>query len=124
MNCRWNRHDVCAFRVGYERRLGFWTLGAVLTFFSDQVLKGAESNQNKPLPGYFVINLHAVYRLTDHAELFADVSNLLDAKYATFAQFGDPTGIGAAGVPAVGADSRFLAPGAPIAVYGGVRITF
>jgi iron complex outermembrane receptor protein len=102
-----------------------WTVGAVLTYFGDQYLKGDESNQNPPLAGYFIVNLHGVYRLNDHAELFADVSNLFNAKYADFAQYGDPTGVGAPGVPqGVGVDNRFLAPGAPIAVYGGLRVKF
>jgi iron complex outermembrane receptor protein len=101
-----------------------WKLGGVLTYFSDQYLKGDESNQNPTLPGYVVINLHSTYKVTDNIELFANIQNLLNSKYATFAQFGDPTGVGAPGVPVngVGVDNRFLAPGVPIAVYGGIRV--
>ena len=103
-----------------------WVVGATLTYFSDQYLKGDEANQNAPLPGYAVVNLHTTYKVTENIELFAKVSNLLDAKYATFAQFGDPTGVGAPGVPVSGpaVDNRFLAPGAPIAAYGGIRVRF
>lgn len=103
-----------------------WTVGAVVTYFSDQYLRGDESNQNAPLPGYAVVNLHTSYKISDAVELFANVTNLLDAKYASFAQFGDPTGVGAPGVPTngIGVDNRFLAPGAPIAVFGGLRIKF
>ena len=103
-----------------------WIVGAALTYFSDQFLRGDESNQNPTLPGYAVVSLHTSYKLTDNFELFANVQNLLDAKYASFGQFGDPTGIDAAGVPTngVGVDTRFLAPGAPIAVYGGMRMRF
>ncbi len=92
-----------------------WIVGAALTYFSDQFLRGDESNQNPTLPGYAVVSLHTSYKITDHFELFANVQNLLDAKYASFGQFGDPTGIGAPGVPTngVGVDNRFLAPGAP-----------
>ena len=98
----------------------------VLTYFSDQYLRGDESNQNPPLPGYAVVNLHTTYTITDHIELFANVQNLFNANYATFAQYGDPTGVGAPGVPTngIGVDNRFLAPGAPIAVYGGVKVKF
>ena len=101
-----------------------WTIGAVLTYFSDQYLKGDESNQNAPLSGYAVLNLHGSYKVTDHVEFFANISNLTDAKYATFGQYGDPTGVGAPGVPTsgIGVDNRFLAPGAPLAVFGGVRV--
>jgi iron complex outermembrane recepter protein len=64
--------------------------------------------------------------VTEHIELFATISNLTDAKYATFGAYGDPTGVGAPGVPTsgIGVDNRFIAPGVPLAVYGGVRVTF
>ena len=116
------RHQL---KVGADYRiLPQWKVGGVLTYFSDQYLKGDESNQNATLPGYVVVNLHSTYKVTDNVELFANIQNLLDSKYATFAQFGDPTGAGAPGVPAsgIGVDNRFLAPAAPIAVFGGVRI--
>jgi iron complex outermembrane recepter protein len=102
------------------------TIGAVLTYFSDQYLRGDESNQNAPLPGYAMLNLHGSYKMTEHIELFANISNLTDAKYATFGAYGDPTGIGAPGVPTngIGVDNRFLAPGAPLVAYGGVRVRF
>ena len=101
-----------------------WTIGAVLTYFSDQYLRGDESNQNAPLPGYAVVNLHSTYKVTDHIELFANIANLFNANYATFGAYGDPTGVNAPGVPVsgIGVDNRFLAPGAPLAVYGGVRV--
>ncbi|HUN50075.1 MAG TPA: TonB-dependent receptor [Candidatus Sulfotelmatobacter sp.] len=107
-----------------------WTVGGVLTYFSDQYLRGDESNQNAPLPGYAVLSLHSSYEITENFEVFGNVQNALDSRYATFAQFGDPTGVGAPGVPAgavtngPGVDNRFLAPAAPIAVFGGIRVTF
>jgi iron complex outermembrane recepter protein len=103
-----------------------WAVGIVLSYFSDRFLRGDESNQNAPLPGYVVVSLHTSYKVTDNFEVFANVQNLLDAKYASFGQYGDPTGVGAPGVPTngIGVDNRFLAPGAPIAVYGGVRLRF
>jgi iron complex outermembrane recepter protein len=103
-----------------------WIVGAVLTYFSDQFLRGDEANQNPTLPGYVLISLHTSYKISDNFELFANVHNLLDAKYASFGQFGDPAGIGAAGVPTngVGVNNRLLAPGAPISVYGGMRVRF
>ena len=106
------------------------TIGAVLTYFSDQYLRGDESNQNKPLAGYTVVNVHALYRAWEHAELFVNISNLLDTKYATFGQYGDPTGVGAPGIPAgavtnqPGVDNRFFGPAPPLAVFGGVKIIF
>ena len=54
------------------------------------------------------------------------MANLLDARYATFGQYGDPTGVGAPGVPTngIGVNNRFLGPAAPVAVYGGIRVKF
>jgi iron complex outermembrane receptor protein len=103
-----------------------WIIGAALTYFSAQFLRGDESNQNPPLPGYVVVSFHTSYKVADNFELFADIQNLLNAKYASFGQFSDPAGIGAPGVPTngIGVDNRFLAPGAPIAVYGGMRLKF
>lgn len=102
------------------------TIGAVLTYFGDQYLRGDESNQNAPLAGYAVVNLHGAYKVIDHVELFASITNLFDNHYATFGAYGDPTGANAPGVPTsgVGVDNRFLAPGIPLAIYGGVRVTF
>jgi iron complex outermembrane receptor protein len=107
-----------------------WTVGGVLTCYSDQYLRGDESNQNLPLPGYAVVNLHTSYKVTENFEIFANIQNALNARYSTFAAFGDPTGIGAPGIPAgavangPGVDNRFLGPAPPIAVFGGVRVRF
>jgi len=107
-----------------------WTVGGTLTYFGEQYLRGDETNQNRPLPGYAVLNLHSSYTVTQNFELFANVANALDARYATFGQYGDPTGIGAPGIPAgavtngPGVNNRFLSPAAPVAVFGGLRVRF
>jgi hypothetical protein len=62
-------------------------------------------------------------------QVFATIRNLLNAKYATYGTFGDPTGVGAPGIPAgavangPGVDDRFQSPAAPTSVYVGVRVT-
>jgi iron complex outermembrane receptor protein len=119
------------FKVGANYRLtGRWTVGGVVIGDSDEYLRGDESNQNPTLPGYVVVNLHSTYAVTKHLEAFASVQNLFDAHYATFAQFGDPTGIGAPGIPAgavtngPGVDNRFVGPAPPISVYAGVHVRF
>lgn len=119
------------FKVGANYRLtGKWTVGGVVIGDSDEYLRGDEANQNPTLPGYVVVNLHSSYAVTRNLEAFANVQNLFDAHYATFAQFGDPTGIGAPGIPAgavsngPGVDNRFVGPAPPIAVYAGVHVRF
>ena len=107
-----------------------WIIGATATYTGAQYYRGDESNQNAPLPGYALVNLHSSYKLGVHIELFATVDNLFDARYATFGQYGDPTGIGAPGIPAgattngPGVDNRFQSPGAPIAAFAGIRAEF
>jgi len=118
-------------KVGADYRVtSSVTVGGILSYFSNQFLRGDETNQNVPLPGYAVLNLHGTYSVTQNVALFANVMNTLDARYATFAQYGDPTGVGASGIPAgamsngPGVDNRFLMPAPPIAVFGGLRVTF
>ena len=107
-----------------------WIIGATLIYSGAQFYRGDESNQNAQLPGYALLNLHTSYKLGEQIELFARVDNLFNARYSTFGQFGDPTGVGAPGVPASattngpGVDNRFQSPGAPIAAFAGVRAKF
>ncbi len=109
----------------YEIRPG-WRLGGGLAWVGDQIYRGDESNQMAPLGAYAVLNLHASAQITPRLTLFANVDNVADGRYATFGVLGDPTGIGAAGVPAgpAGVDTRFQSPAAPIAAYGGLRLRF
>lgn len=106
-----------------------WTLGATLLVVSNQPYFGDESNQNAPMPGYHVVGLDSSYRIGRTMQVFATIRNLLNAKYATYGTFGDPTGVGAPGIPAgavangPGVDDRFQSPAAPTSVYLGVRVT-
>ncbi|MGD0866289.1 MAG: TonB-dependent receptor [Rhizomicrobium sp.] len=112
------------------RVLPSWIVGADIVYESSQFFRGDEFNQMGPLPGYTEVNLHSKYELTDHVELFVNVVNALDGKYATFGVLGDPTGIGAPGIPpgavtnGPGVDNRFESPSAPISAFGGVRVEF
>ena len=107
-----------------------WTIGGILAYFSDQFLHGDESNRNATLPGYAVVNLHSAYTITKNFEIFAGVRNLFNAHYNTFGAFGDPTGVGAPGIPADATtndprvDNRFVMPAPPLSIFGGVRIRF
>jgi iron complex outermembrane recepter protein len=105
--------------VNYEDSRG-WTLGAELTAASGQYLRGDESNQASKLPGYRIVNLDGSYALSAHFELFALVQNLFDARYDTFGTFFDTTKIPALGLT----DPRTLTPGAPLAVFAGLRAHF
>jgi outer membrane receptor protein involved in Fe transport len=117
-------------KAGFDWQLGpRWSTGATLVYVGSQFYKGDESNQAPALPGYAVLGLHAAYRPWRRAELFIAVQNLADRRYATFGIYGDPTGIGAPGIPADAqsndprVDNRFQSPGAPRSVFAGLRVT-
>jgi iron complex outermembrane receptor protein len=107
-----------------------WLIGADVLYESAQYFRGDESNQMAPLAGFAAVNLHSRYELTDHIELFVDAFNALNSRYATFGVLGDPTGIGAPGIPkdavtnGPGVDNRFESPGPPIGAFGGARVVF
>ena len=100
-----------------------WTVGGNLIVASDQYFFGDQSNQNPKLAGYYVVNLRSSYRVTDNLEVFGLVQNLFDRKYATFGIFGDVTKTPLPGVTTP-SDPRFVSVAPPLAVFGGVRITF
>jgi len=97
-----------------------WSIGGTLVFMSDQNYRGDEANLSSRLPGYETVNLHSTYRVTPDFELFANIQNLFDSRYASFGNLGDATGAG----PVGGTDPRFQSPAAPIAAFGGVRVKF
>ncbi len=97
-----------------------WTIGGDLIVASDQYLRGDESNQNPKIPGYAVVNLHSSYRIGESVEIFGLIQNLFDQKYQTFGVFFDPTQIPSLGL----SNPRSLSPAAPLAAFGGLRISF
>jgi iron complex outermembrane receptor protein len=105
-----------------------WAVGAALRIVSDQIYFGDESNQNPPLPGFHVVDVHTSYRVNRHVEAFGSISNLFNSKFSTFGIDGDPTGVGAPGIPAgamsngPGVDNRFQSPAAPFALTAGIRV--
>ena len=100
-----------------------WKIGGNLIFASSQFFFGDASNQNPRLPGYWVVDLHSSYQITRNVELFALIKNLFDRNYTTFGILGDVTKTPLPGVPNP-SDPRFITVGAPLAVFGGVRVRF
>ena len=110
--------------------LPHWSVGATVNFASAQYYYRDESNQLPPILSYQVVGLHTSYDASDHVEVFATVSNVLNARYSTYGILGDPAGIGTPGIPVgamangTGIDNRFQSPATPIAGYAGMRVTF
>ena len=112
-----------------------WRVGANMTAFSDQYVRGNENNRHEPdgeeflhsgkIGGYAVFNLTTSYDFGNGLEIFAKVNNVFDKKYAT-------GGILAENIfqdvnSAATSEERgetFIAPGAPRAGWIGVRYRF
>jgi iron complex outermembrane receptor protein len=104
-------------RVAASDRL---TFGADVLASSGAPFRGDEGNLVEELDGYALLNLRAEYRLGEHARLFANLDNVLDEEYETFGVFGEADEVLGDGFE----DPEFVGPGAPRAVWVGVRVDF
>jgi len=100
-----------------------WTLAAAAIVQSGSYLFGDPANLTPKLPPFFVLTLSTSYQLTPHVALFAEVDNVTNARYYTYGTFSPTTSVFLAQAPNA-TNSRAYSPGAPVAGFGGVRITF
>ncbi len=111
---------------------------------SSSFARGNENNQHKPdgtyylgpgtSPSYAVVNLGAHYNFNKRLQLFAQINNLANNHYSTAAQLNrtpyDNNGnFTPRPFPPVKGDyplrqTTFYAPGAPFALFGGLKLTF
>ena len=121
------------FKLGFDYWLTpQWRLGADLIAVSSQFFRGDEGNDDRPLPGYAVVNLRTGYKLSDSVEVYGLVKNLFNTDYSTFGTYfdtgalrtvaGDPVGVGRNAT--VLENPRTITPAAPLAIYGGVKMKF
>ena len=97
-------------------------VAAEVIYNSDQWLRGDESNQLDEVDGFAIMNLRAIYQITDNISVFARVNNLFDTEYENFGLLGeDPDEV----IDFLSNDSPvFLGAGAPRAAFIGARIRF
>jgi len=127
------QHSV---KVGLDLRASAsWRVGAQLSAFSSQFARGNENNAHRAdggdfngagrIGGYALLNLTTSWQFARGWELFGKVSNVFDRKYASAARLGEnafgPTG--ALQAPADWRNEQFVGPGAPRAVWLGLRWT-
>jgi iron complex outermembrane recepter protein len=121
------------FKLGFDYWLTpQWRVGGDLIAVSSQFFRGDEGNDDRPLPGYAVINLRTGYKLSDKVEVYGLVKNLFNTDYATFGTYfdtdalrtvaGAPVGVGRNAT--VLENPRTITPAAPLTIYGGVKIKF
>lgn len=114
------RHRIVA-SADYD--FGVVSLGADVQAQSGQVLRGDESNDQPKTDGFATLNLRGQMKLGKAAQLFAEVTNVFIARYATFGTFSETDEIELDEVP--GADNpRALSPGAPRRFFLGMRFDF
>jgi len=100
-----------------------WTVGATAIFASGTYLFGDEANLTPPLASYATLGLSTTYRVLPHLEIFAWGQNITNTQYSTFGTF-SPTGSVALAQAPGAVNPRSYSPAAPLAVYGGLRVTF
>lgn len=100
-----------------------WSLGATAIVASGQVLFGDEANLTPRLPGHATLNLDASYQLTKRIQLFALARNVTAQRYSTFATFSPTASVFLSQAPNA-TNPRSDSIAAPVAGFGGVRVTF
>ncbi|WP_082552580.1 TonB-dependent receptor [Methylobacterium sp. Leaf456] len=100
-----------------------WRIGALGRFATGKFLVGDPSNLNRTTGDYAVFGLNTSYRVTENIEIYGYVENALNRRYSTFGTFSPVDEVPIVAVPNASIN-RSLAPGAPIAAFGGLRILF
>lgn len=117
------------FKAGFEYWLTpKWKFGSDLVAASNQIFFGDEANNNKPLGGYWRVDLHTSYDVTENIQVYGLVKNLFNQKYGIYGTYFDPEEANeveeGSGVTFSGNDSRSIGPSMPFAAYGGVKVRF
>ena len=94
-----------------------WVGGDVVAVTSS-FLRGDDGNQQAPLPGYTLLNFQARYAPFKFLEFWGRIDNVTNASYTTagalnWNAFANPIDV-----------QRFVAPGAPIGGWAGVKVRF
>jgi outer membrane receptor protein involved in Fe transport len=100
-----------------------WTVGAIGIATSGQYLFGDEANLTKQLPGYFLLNFNTSYQATKYLQVFALVQNAINETYYTYGTFSPTTSVPIVQAPGA-TNTRSYNIAAPVAAFGGVRVTF
>ena len=128
------------FKAGVDFRLTpKWIVGADMIAASDQIFFGDEANLDQPLSGYYRINMHTSYNVTEHVQIYGLIENLTDQQYGIYgtyfntelAQEAGP-GENGTGGPDPSLDGleydensgRTITPAIPFAIYGGVKFRY
>lgn len=102
-----------------------WKVGANLTWRGGIYAQGDENNQdvNGKIAGYLLIDLDTSYQVTKQLQVFANITNLLDKRYASFGTLGENFFNGPSHTfdGANPSNEQFVGPGAPRGFWVGLR---
>jgi outer membrane receptor protein involved in Fe transport len=102
-----------------------WKVGANLTWRGGIYAQGDENNQdvNGKIAGYLLIDLDTSYQVTKQLQVFANITNLLDKRYASFGTLGENFFNGPSHTfdGANPSNEQFVGPGAPRGFLVGLR---
>jgi outer membrane receptor protein involved in Fe transport len=101
-----------------------WSAGGSWVDQSNAYRFGDEANLTQPVGGYTLVDVNASFRAGERCTVFAVVNNALNKHYDTYGSFGPVGDVPWPNVPAGVSDPRTASPGAPVTLYGGVRMNF
>lgn len=109
-------------KAGFEYNITpDWRFGVNVSSFSSSYFRGDDSNLNRKLPAYYVMNLTTKYQVTKNLEIFGLITNLTNNRYATFGTFVERGAV--AGNLSIN-DPRTTTLAQPLSVYAGFKYAF
>ncbi len=109
-------------KAGFEYNITpNWRFGLNVSAFSSSYFRGDDSNLNRKLPAYYVMNFTTKYQVTKNLEIFGLITNLTNNRYATFGTFAETGAV--AGNLSIN-DPRTTTLAQPLSVYAGLTYRF
>jgi iron complex outermembrane recepter protein len=112
--------NLIKFGAGYKVTPK-WTVGFNAYAQTSSFLFGDEANLDKPLPGYFVLNLTTNYQITPKLQFFGEIDNVTDTTYYNYGTYSPLGSVYVAQYPNYD-DPRSYSIAAPIGVLVGLRL--
>ena len=100
-----------------------WRIGALARFATGKFLVNDPTNLNRTTGDFAVFTFNTAYRISENIEVYGYVENAFNRRYSTFGTFSPVDEVPIVAVPGA-SNNRSLAPGAPVAAFGGLRILF